>query len=157
MIFKLILVFALGKRGIEKSAEGTMCAGLVQRQTAEIEGEGPAEAQAETVPKLLRWPPLSNGLKALSFTKEMMQAITFTDECEGKTFKFSGLKMHWGGLGWILGKLYLRKSGEAVAQAAQGAGGVTVPGGVQERCGYGTEGCGWWVRWGWVHNWNRWS
>lgn len=50
MIFKLILVFALGKRGIEKSAERTMCAGLVQRQTDEIEGKGPAEAQTETGP-----------------------------------------------------------------------------------------------------------
>ena len=35
------------------------------------------------------------------------------------------------GSGWILGYL-LRKSSEAVAQAAQGGGGVTVPGGVQE-------------------------
>ena len=47
-----------------------------------------------------------------------------------------------GGLGWILGKLHLRKSGEAVAQAAQGSGGVTVPGGAEEPCGCGTEGRG---------------
>jgi len=33
----------------------------------------------------------------------------------------------------------LRKSSEAVAQAAQGGGEVTVPGGVQEPSGYGTE------------------
>jgi len=33
----------------------------------------------------------------------------------------------------------LRESSEAVAQAAQGGGGVTVPGGVQELCGCGTE------------------
>ena len=33
----------------------------------------------------------------------------------------------------------LRKSSEAVAQAAQGGGGVTVPGGVPEPCGCGTE------------------
>jgi len=35
----------------------------------------------------------------------------------------------------------------AVTQAAQGGGGVTVPGGVQEPCGCGTEGRGqgtWW-------------
>ena len=32
--------------------------------------------------------------------------------------------------------------GEALAQAAQGGGGITVPGGVQETCGCGTEGCG---------------
>ena len=31
------------------------------------------------------------------------------------------------------------KSGEAMAQAAQGGGGVTVPGGVPEPCGCGTE------------------
>jgi len=36
----------------------------------------------------------------------------------------------------------LRKSGEVLAQAAQGAGGVTIPGGVQEPCECGTEGCG---------------
>ena len=39
--------------------------------------------------------------------------------------------------GWIPG---FSKSGEAVAQAAQGGGGVTVPGDVQEPCGCGTEG-----------------
>ena len=33
----------------------------------------------------------------------------------------------------------LRKSGAAVAQAAQGGGGLTVPGGVPEPCGCGTE------------------
>ncbi len=32
-----------------------------------------------------------------------------------------------------------KKSGDALAQAAQGGGGVTVLGGVQETC---TEGCG---------------
>ena len=37
------------------------------------------------------------------------------------------------------------KSGEAVAQAAQGGGGVTVPGGVPEPCGCGTEGHGQWA------------
>ena len=41
--------------------------------------------------------------------------------------------------------LLLRKSGEAVAQAAQGGGGVTVPGGVPEPCGCGTEGRGQWA------------
>ena len=33
-----------------------------------------------------------------------------------------------------------------MAQAAQGGGGVTVPGGVQEPCGCGTEGHGQWAR-----------
>ncbi len=37
---------------------------------------------------------------------------------------------------------FLLRSGGALWQAAQGGGGVTVPGGVQERCGFGTEGCG---------------
>lgn len=32
-----------------------------------------------------------------------------------------------GGLGWILGKILLRKNGEALTQAAQGDAGVTVP------------------------------
>jgi len=38
--------------------------------------------------------------------------------------------------GWLLGKKIIRKSGEALEWAAQGGGGVTVPG----RCG--TEGRG---------------
>ena len=40
------------------------------------------------------------------------------------------------------GKLTLRKSGEAVSQAAQGGAGVIVPGGVQEPCRCNTEGHG---------------
>lgn len=35
-------------------------------------------------------------------------------------------------LGWIFGKILLRKSGVALAQAAQGDGEVSVPGGFQE-------------------------
>ena len=38
-------------------------------------------------------------------------------------------------------------SGKAVSQAAQGGGGVTVPGGVQEPCGCVTEGCAQWAWW----------
>jgi len=40
----------------------------------------------------------------------------------------------------------LRKSGDAVAQAAQGSGGVTISGDVQEMCRRDTEGCGQWAR-----------
>ena len=47
----------------------------------------------------------------------------------------------------------LRKSGAAVAQAAQGRGGVTVPGGVPEPCGCGTEGGGQWAWWEWAGGW----
>ena len=44
------------------------------------------------------------------------------------------------GTAWCdLGNIILRKSGAAVAQAAQGGGAVTVPGGVPEPCGCGTE------------------
>jgi len=39
-------------------------------------------------------------------------------------------------------RFLLGRSGEAVAQAAHKGGGVTVPGGVQEPCGCGTEGHG---------------
>jgi len=55
------------------------------------------------------------------------------------------LKLHQGGSGWLLGKYLLRKGGDAVAQAAQGGGGVTIPGGVQGPCGCDTEGCGQWA------------
>ena len=36
------------------------------------------------------------------------------------------------------------------SQAARGDGGVTVPGGVQELWGCGTEGHSYWAWWGWV-------
>ena len=44
-----------------------------------------------------------------------------------------------GGLDWILGKISLLKELE---EAAQGSGGVTIPGGVQKTCRYGTSGHG---------------
>lgn len=43
---------------------------------------------------------------------------------------------------WIALKFHLRKSGQAVAQAAQGCGGVINPGGVQEPQRCGIEGRG---------------
>ena len=46
---------------------------------------------------------------------------------------------------FMLKEFLLRKSGAAVAQAAQGGGGVTVHGGVPELCGCGTEGHGQWA------------
>ena len=39
-------------------------------------------------------------------------------------------------------KIFFSQSVEALAQAAQGGGGVTVPGGVQEMWRCCTEGCG---------------
>jgi len=44
-----------------------------------------------------------------------------------------------GGSGWILEKISSH-SGGVLAQAAQGGGGVTIPGGIQEECRGGTEG-----------------
>lgn len=85
MVLKLKLVFALGKRDTEKSAEGIKAAGLAvagpeQRQTAEMEGKGPAGAKAEPEPKLLRDLPYLMASKPFSvlvdvvelFTKDMM-------------------------------------------------------------------------------------
>ena len=43
----------------------------------------------------------------------------------------------------------ISKSGAAVAQAAQGGGAVTIPGGVQELWRCGTEGPGQRARWDW--------
>jgi len=60
-----------------------------------------------------------------------------------------------GGSGWIFGKSLLRKSSAAVAQAAQGGGAVTAPGGVQEPCGCGAEGRCQWARGAWVDGWTR--
>jgi len=39
-------------------------------------------------------------------------------------------------------KCLLRKGGETLAQADQGSGGVTVPGGLQEPWRHGADGCG---------------
>ena len=44
-------------------------------------------------------------------------------------------------------KILLRKNGEALAQAAQGGGGVTIPGGVPEPWRRGPEGHGQWTQW----------
>ena len=53
-----------------------------------------------------------------------------------------------GGSGWMLGKISLPKEWWCSGTAAQGGGGVTVPGGVQEPCWCGTEGRGQWAWWG---------
>ena len=50
-----------------------------------------------------------------------------------------------GGSSWMLGKTSPQKSGAAGAQAAQGGDGVTIPGGIQEPCGCGTERGGQWA------------
>jgi len=53
-----------------------------------------------------------------------------------------------GGSGWILGTIYLPKEQCCSGTAAHGGGGVTVPGGVPEPWGCGTEGRGQWAQWG---------
>ena len=52
----------------------------------------------------------------------------------------NGLKFYQGTVRLSVRKKLLRRSGAALAQAAQGGGGVTVPQGVQEPCGCGIEG-----------------
>jgi len=47
-----------------------------------------------------------------------------------------------GGLDWMLGKISSQKEWSGIEQAAQGSGGVTTPGGVQEVCRCGTSGHG---------------
>lgn len=52
----------------------------------------------------------------------------------------------WGeGSGWILGNLYSPKEWWGIGQAAQGGGGVILPGGVQEEGKCGTKGRGEWA------------
>ena len=46
------------------------------------------------------------------------------------------------------GKMYYLKGWLCIGTAAQGGGGVTIPGGVPEPWGCGTEGCGQWAWWG---------
>ena len=49
----------------------------------------------------------------------------------------NGLKLSQERFGLDIKKEFLlRRSGEALAQAAQGGGGVTVPGDIQELCGW---------------------
>ena len=50
--------------------------------------------------------------------------------------------------GWILGNISPPKEQYCSGTAAQGGGGVTVPGGAPELWGCGTEGRGQWARWG---------
>ena len=67
----------------------------------------------------------------------------------------NGLKLHWGGSGWILGKNSSQKSDEILEQAAQGGDGVTIPGHFQGKGRCGTEGCG--LEWShtWLDGWTR--
>jgi len=53
-----------------------------------------------------------------------------------------------GGCGWILVKISSAKELYCVGTAAQGGGGVTIPGGVQEPWKCGTEEHGRWAWWG---------
>ena len=48
----------------------------------------------------------------------------------------------------MLGNISSHKEQCCSGTAAQGGGGVTIPGGVPEPWGSGTEGCGQWARWG---------
>ena len=48
----------------------------------------------------------------------------------------------------MLGNISSHKEQCCSGTAAQGGGGVTIPGGVPEPWGCGTEGCGQWVWWG---------
>ena len=57
----------------------------------------------------------------------------------------NGLKLRWGVLDWILGKISLLKEWSVpltFEQGAQGGGGVPMPGGVQKTCRCGTSGYG---------------
>jgi len=51
------------------------------------------------------------------------------------------------GSGWILGKISSRKKWSVTGTAAQGGGGLTIRGGVQEPWRCGTEGRGQWAWW----------
>jgi len=50
-------------------------------------------------------------------------------------------------------KNFISESGEALAQTAQGGGGVTVPGGGQGKGRCGTEEGGYWAWRGWADSW----
>jgi len=49
------------------------------------------------------------------------------------------------GSGWILGKICYPKERSGTGTAAQGGGGVTIPGGAPDPWRCGTEGCGQWA------------
>ena len=59
-----------------------------------------------------------------------------------------GLTLHHGVSGWVLGTISSPKSSRALAQLPREWGG-TIPGGVPELRGCGTEGCRQWA-WAWV-------
>ena len=67
--------------------------------------------------------------------------VSLFSQVNGDRTKGQALSCRRGGSGWILGKIS-SLSVEALAQAAQGGGGVTIPGGVQEMWRCGTEGRG---------------
>lgn len=55
----------------------------------------------------------------------------------------------WGGLDWTQEKFLQRKGGQAQEQAAQGSGGMTLPGSLHKMCRCGAQGHGFGVN-GWA-------
>ena len=60
------------------------------------------------------------------------------------------LSPHWGLMPCSCHLSSMAMELRAPTKAAQGGGGVTIPGSAQEPCGCGTEGHGWWAQWGWA-------
>ena len=54
----------------------------------------------------------------------------------------NGFRLHQGRFRLDVRKNVFTESGQALEQAAQGSGGVTIPGGVQKACRCGTSGYG---------------